>query len=167
MTATQSSLTPMGSNRENDFGAANCIDGDTDGPDGSWAHGWTICATATDLCPWLAIDYGKTVTVKRVEVFNRVNCCGFKTRNIDVRISNEVPASASQIFSGGSLLGHFGGPATNGQHIIISGQTFKLSLLMNFPGHSEMSGRYVIVQMDLNGDNLNFNLKEVIAFGKA
>ena len=126
MTATQSSLTNMGSNRERDFGAANCIDGDTDGPDGSWADGWTICATDNDLYPWLAIDYGKTVTVKRVEIFNRVNCCGFRTKNVDVRISDEVPASASQMFSGGTLLGHFAGPGSNKEHITISDQTFKL-----------------------------------------
>ena len=165
MTATQSSLTPMGSNRENDFGAANCIDGVTDGTDGSWADGWKFCGTDTDLCPWIAIDYGKTVTVERVELFNRMHsCCGSRTQNVDVRISDELPASASQMFSGGTLLGHFAGPATHGQHITISGQTFKLSLLMNILGQSEMSGRYVIVQMD-NGVH-QINLNEVIAFGR-
>jgi len=159
VTAIQSSLSQAGSSsmassvRENHFGAANCIDGDTDGPDGSWAAGYNFCSTDTDLCPWLAIDYGKTVTVKRVEIFNRKHsCCGSRTRNVDVRISDELPASASQMFSGGTLLGHFAGPATHGQHITISGQ-------------SEMSGRYVIVQMD-NGVH-QINLNEVIAFGRS
>ena len=171
VTAIQSSLSQFGSAnmassvRENNFGAANCIDGDTDGPDGSLTTGgYTLCSTDKEPCPWLAIDYGKTVTVKRVEIFNRMgSCCGNRTRNVDVRISDELPASASQMFSGGALLGHFAGPGTHGQHITISGQTFKLSLLMNILGQSEMSGRYVIVQMDNDVDQLN--LKEVIAFG--
>merc|ERR1711963_721911 len=54
-------------------------------------------------------------------------------------------------FSGGSLLGHFAGPASDGQHIIISGPT--------------LSGRYVIVQMD-NGMGAFLNLREVKAFGE-
>ena len=173
MAAIQSSLSQAGSAsmassvRESNFGAANCIDGVTDGTDGSWADGWKFCGTDTDLCPWIAIDYGKTVTVKRVEMFNRMHsCCGSRTQNVDVRISDELPASASQMFSGGTLLGHFAGPATHGQHITISGQTFKLSLLMNFPGQSEMSGRYVIVQMDNGIHQINLKVKEVIAFGR-
>ena len=64
---------------------------------------------------------GVTVSVNRVEIFNREDCCGDWTRNVDVRVSNELPTSASEMFSGGSLLGHFAGPATNGQHIIITG----------------------------------------------
>ena len=76
----------------------------------------------SEQSPWLAIDYGTTVLVKRVEIFNREDCCGDRTKNVDVRISNELPTSASQMFSGGSLLGQFAGPATDGQHIIISGE---------------------------------------------
>merc|ERR1712228_803397 len=51
---------------------------------------------------------------------------------------------------GGTLLGHFAGPGTDGQHIVISGQA--------------ASGRYVIVQMDNGGDPMN--LDEVKAFGR-
>ena len=71
--------------------------------------------------PWLAIDYGTTVTVTKVEIFNREACCGESTKNVDVRVSNELPTSASEMFSGGSLLGHFAGPGRNGQLIIITG----------------------------------------------
>ena len=95
-------------------GAANCIDGTVAG---------TVCHTGNDATPWLAIDYGTSVTVHRVEIFNRQDCCGERTRNVDVRISDELPTSASQMFSGGTLLGHFAGPGTDGQHIVISGQT--------------------------------------------
>ena len=117
MTATQSSTYE---NDVNKFGAGNCIDGNTDsdrGPDGRFA----ICHTNGDATPWVAIDYGTSVTVQRVEIFNRGGA-GQRTRNVDVRISNMLPTSGSQMFSGGTLLGHFAGPAVNGQVIIISGQ---------------------------------------------
>ena len=94
-------------------GAANCIDGTVAG---------TLCHTGNDATPWLAIDYGTSVTVHRVEIFNRQDCCGERTRNVDVRISDELPTSDSQMFSGGTPFGHFAGPGTDGQHIIISGQ---------------------------------------------
>ena len=44
-----------------------------------------------------------------------------RTKNFEVRVSEELPTSASQKYFGGSLLGNFAGPGTNGQHIIISG----------------------------------------------
>ena len=46
----------------------------------------------------IAIDYGKTVIVQRVKIFNRVNCCGDRTKNLGVRISEELPVSSSQKF---------------------------------------------------------------------
>ena len=110
MTATQSSTLPG-------YGAEKCIDGiisvDT--------H--KVCHTWGDPAPWLAIDYRISVTVQRVELFNRIGSHGDRTRNVDVRISDELPASGSQMFSGGTLFGHFAGPGTDGQHIVISGQT--------------------------------------------
>ena len=82
--------------------------------------GISIAVAAT---PWIAIDYGASVTVGRVEIFNRgPECCGSYTRNVDVRISEELPTSSSQMFSGGTLLGQFAGPGTGGQHIVISGE---------------------------------------------
>ena len=99
------------------YGAANCIDGVIKPVKRS------ICHTSNTATPWIAIDYGTSVTVQRVEIFNRHDCCGSRTQNVDVRISNELPTSGIQMFSGGTLLGHFAGPGTNGQHIIISGQT--------------------------------------------
>ena len=104
------------------YSAAKCIDGDTEGPDGGGEGVENMCHTKHERAPWIAIDYGKTVIVERVEIFNRVACCGDRTRNVDVRITDELPASGSQMFSGGALLGHFAGPGTEGQHIIVSGQ---------------------------------------------
>ena len=118
VTASQSS-TYAGNAHQ--FGADNCIDGkirDVDhGPDGIRS----ICHTNDEATPWIAIDYGTLVTVARVEIFNRP-VAGSRTRNVDVRISDELPTSGSQMFSGGTLLGHFAGPGTDGQHIVISGQ---------------------------------------------
>ena len=94
--------------------AERCIDGEID----------TMCHTigGGPPSPWLAIDYKALVSVQRVEIFNRKDCCGERTRNVDVRIANELPTSASEMFTGGTLLGHFAGPGASGQHIIISGQ---------------------------------------------
>ena len=105
------------------FGAGKCIDGITEGPDEGTSDGANadFCHTNDEPMPWIAIDYGTLVTVARVEIFNR-NMAGNRTRNVDVRISDELPPSGSQMFSGGTLLGHFAGPGTNGQHIVISGQ---------------------------------------------
>mgnify|MGYP001348491184 CR=1 FL=1 len=117
MTATLSSTLSFD---ESSYGAGNCIDGNT-APVSTMPHGG-ICHTENgEAKPWIAIDYGTRVIVERVEIFNRD---GFedRTRNVDVRISDELPTSGSQMFSGGTLLGHFAGPGTTGQHIIVSGQ---------------------------------------------
>ena len=79
-----------------------------------------MCHTEFEPAPWLAIDYGTSVTVRRVEIFNR-DGFGDRTRNVDVCISNELPSTGSLMFSGGSLLGRFTGPAADGQKITISG----------------------------------------------
>ena len=117
--ATQSSV--WGHNDVDQFGAGNCIDGGTcndNSPHGLYA----ICHTDKVAAPWIAIDYGTSVTVQRVEIFNIGTRYGLRTRNLDIRISDELPTSADQMFSGGHLLGHFAGPATRSQHITISGQ---------------------------------------------
>ena len=119
VTATQSST------HSDRFRAAKCIDGDTTGPDDAPFVDDTVgdmCHTLEEPTPWFAIDYGKTVVVNRVEIFNRALCCGDRTRNVDVRISDELPTSGSKMFSGGNLFGHFAGPAFNGQHIVITGE---------------------------------------------
>ena len=57
------------------------------------------------------------------------------------------------MFTGGNLLGTFGGPATSGQLIEIKSE----------PRWPLKNGRFLIVQMDNGNDPLN--LKEVVAYG--
>ena len=116
VTATQSS-THAG------FSASKCIDGDITGPDSGFDdRGDDLCHTNEEPAPWIALDFGKTVVVNRVEIFNRALCCGDRTRNVDVHISNQLPTSSREMLFDDTLFGHFAGPATNGQHIIISGE---------------------------------------------
>ena len=126
VTATLSST--LGNNA--DFGAGKCIDGNTEGPDEGLSDGANadFCHTNDEPMPWIALDYGTTVNVQRVNIFNRRANNGQRTRNIYVRISNEIPTSASEIFSGGKLLGNFPGTASNGQQITISGHKLKVEI---------------------------------------
>ena len=122
MSATQSS-TYKDTWRGNNFLAANCIDGVT--------GAGKMCHTRRNLYPWFAVDYGKTFAINRVEIFNRRDCCGDRTKNINVRVSDDLPTTDKQMFSGGALLGHFAGPGTDGQHIVISGRRFKDTYIYN------------------------------------
>ena len=107
----------LSSTFSSEFEADKCIDGDTT------SGYYSMCHSEDEPVPWLAIDYGTTVTVQRVEIFNRQDCCGSRTRNVDVRISEStIPHTALWFFTGGSLFGQFRGPATDGQQITISGR---------------------------------------------
>merc|ERR1719239_1009383 len=135
-----------------DFEATLCIDGDTESNDSGLTDGRPqICHSNGEPAPWVAIDYGTRVTVQRVEIFNRKNCCGDRTRNVEVRVSDQLPTSGQQMFTGGGLLARFEGPAQNGQKISVTGE-------------QPLTGRYVLVQMNNGEDGLN--LKEVKAFGE-
>merc|ERR1712179_710113 len=102
--ATQSSIYHAD---EDMLGAGNCIDGST-----CTDERYEICHTNRDTKPWIAIDYGTSVTVQRVQLWSVGNQYAHRTRNLDIRIADEVPTSSDQMFSGGHLLGHFVGPAT-------------------------------------------------------
>ena len=127
------------------YPANKCIDGDMTGP----AQLGNMCHSGEpgERSPWLALDYGTSVIVKRVDIFNR-DAFGGRTRNVEVRVSNEIPTSANQMFAGGSLFGHFAGPATDGQHIIIQG---KCSLFL-FGDHDQHSiqGKLCLADMSLS-----------------
>ena len=141
-----------------------------------------MCQSKEERSPWLAIDYGTPVIVQRVEIFNRDDCCGGRTKNVEVWISNHLLRTRN-------LLGTFVGPATDGQRITISGwrayctnyipywyivTVAGVRTKIDISGQQDvgsnsvqaLSGRYVTVLMN-NGDNVPLNLKEVRAYGKA
>ena len=104
MTATQSSEGKTPKNKII-FPATKCIDGNTEGPDFETdevgevqLNTINMCHTQNEPAPWIAIDYSVNVTVERVEIFNRRGCCGIRTQNVNVFVSNELPTSADHVF---------------------------------------------------------------------
>ena len=100
------------------FDGNKCIDGIPTGTG-------SLCHSKRELAPWLALDYGKDarVSVEKVVLFNMAEGDSepiwHRTKNVEVRLANELPASGMKMFTGGELLGTFKGPGTRGQQIEI------------------------------------------------
>ena len=147
-------LTPvtarLSSTYHTNYAARVCIDGVT--------TGFTkLCHSKKETAPWLALDYGKgaEVSVEKVFLFNRGDGHYERTKNVHIRISNELPANGKTMFSGGEALGTFKGPATRGQtNVIPSG-----------PGWENKIGRFLIIQMNMGKGGNYLNLHEVQAVG--
>ena len=149
-----------------DYKAELCIDGKDEGAERGQAK--TLCHTKngkkTDPFPWLAIDYGKgvKVSVQKVIIANRIKCCGDRTMNVEVRLTDELPTDGKSKLTSGQLVGTFEGPGENGQKIELEAED----------GWEGTVGRYLIVQMD-HSDKTDhakqghgINLMEVTGFGK-
>ena len=152
------------SSTDTKFKAEHCINGKDDGPDDSESKNPDMCHTQetfggkkADPAPWFAIDFGgeDAVSVGKVLLANRASCCGEKTKNVEVRLSNDLPTDGKSMFTGGQLLGKFIGPGSNGQKIEIDSEE----------GWERMVGRFLIIQMDHTDKPDALNLKEVTAFG--
>ena len=142
------------------FKAELCINGKDDGPDEG--NNPDMCSTQdtwggkkADPAPWIALDFGSQVSVGKVVLANRINCCGDRTSKVEVRLSDELPTDGKSMFTSGHLLGKFAGPGTNGQKVEIKSKD----------GWGGLVGRYLIVQMDKTDNPAALNLKEVTAFG--
>ena len=135
----------MSSQYESDD-ATKCINGITDGGRDQ------ICGTHAENAPWLAIEFQSEKDVSQVVINNRKDADGQRTRNLEVRLTNELPASGERMFTGGQLLGTFVGPATDGQVISISSAQSR-------------RGKYVLVQQTHGDRKDHLNLLEVTAFG--
>ena len=120
------------------FQASKCID-EIDGKN--------MCISKSEMAPWLALDFGRQVSVGRVVLHNRGDCCGDRLRNVDVRVSDTLPQTGSRKFTGGTLLGSFTGPSQDGRKEEIKSST-------------ERKGRYVVVQINA-GKTSYLNLAEV------
>ena len=150
------------------YKAEFCIDGKEEGA--TYGKANTMCHTnnggkKSDPFPWFAIDYGKgvKVSVEKVIIANRVKCCGHRTLNVEVRLTDELPTDGKSKLTSGQLVGTFEGPGKNGQKIEVKAEDDWMETL----------GRYLIVQMDhsvkRNDDakqGHGINVKEVTGFGK-
>ena len=136
------------------YGASNCIDGMFQVKPGRTP----MCFSEKESAPWLAFDFGKEarVSVEKVVLINRREGSWWKrTRNIQIRLSNGLPASGKEMFSGGEALGTFKGPATPWQIVEID----------SGPGWEKKTGRYLIVQNNFGNPGDHLNLQEVYAVG--
>ena len=112
-----------------------------------------MCHTGSciDNTPWLALEFPGPVMVTRVDIYNRDDALSNAQRlkNVEVRLTDELPPSGDQMFTGGQLLGTFEGPGTKSQIIKMEGPA--------------KTRKYVLIQM--NNRNC-LNLHEVEAFGQ-
>ena len=139
------------------YSGSKCIDGVTEG---SWQN---VCNSKSESAPWLALDYGKEarVSVQKVVLYNRRDRpwagarVWARTKNVQIRLSNELPSSGKEMFLGGEALGSFKGPATRGQKVEIQ----------SGPGWERKTGRYLIIQMNFGNAHNLLNLKEAYAVG--
>ena len=79
--------------------ATKCIDGNMS----------TICFSldCSEKAPWIALQFYGPVEVSRVDIYNYMASI---TRNVEIRLSDELPVSADQMYAGGQLFGTFQGP---------------------------------------------------------
>ena len=136
------------------YSASKCIDGMLfSKPDYK-----SMCHSKKESAPWLALDFGKEarVSVEKVVLINRDGkWSAARTKNVQIRLSNGLPTSGKEMFSGGEALGTFKGPATPGQTVEIE----------SGPGWEKKTGRYLIVQMNFGNPGDYMNLQEVYAVG--
>ncbi|XP_063441798.1 fucolectin-1-like [Mytilus trossulus] len=90
--------------------------------------------------PFWWVNLGREYLVERVEIWNRKDCCGERTRNMDVTVGptlNEM-----------KLCVHYKGPSQKGEHLVLG-------------CNKRMRGRYVKLQMQ---GTIAMNLLEVKVF---
>ena len=97
-------LFPVGaymSSARNELDATKCIDGNK-------TAGSTMCHNScSERAPWIALQFYGPVEVSRVDIYNIDSHWASRTTNVEVRLTNELPASADQMYTGGQLLGTF------------------------------------------------------------
>ena len=133
----------MSSAYNTDSVATKCIDGITTTSD-------NLCHTRiAHPAPWFALEFPEQVAVARVDIYNRVTQA-HRLRNVEVRLTEELPTSSDWMYTGGELLGTIKGPAT-------------LSEIIRVEGAAKI-GKYVLIQQN---HQAYLNLHEVEAFGKS
>ncbi|CAC5374580.1 unnamed protein product [Mytilus coruscus] len=74
----------------------------------------TMTHTHLEQSPYWEVDLGKAYKIKRVEIFNRKDCCGERLHDLDITFG---PAQNHM-----SLCAHYKGPGQNGEHLIFQCQ---------------------------------------------
>ena len=155
---TPEKMTParafMSSTYKGQFAANQCIDGKIKN---TKSGKYNLCHSNREPAPWIALDYGKeaSVSVEKVVLYNRWDGSWRRTKNVQIRISNELPTDGKTMFTGGEALGIFKGPATKGQIVEIH----------SGPGWKKKTGRYLIIQMNMGKGPNYLNLYEASAVG--
>ena len=123
--------------------AENILDGDDS----------TLAITEEEVAPWLAIEYPEPTEVGKVELVAD-NQDAAELKNCEVRLVDNIDdVLGNAMYTEGTLLGSWAGPASNGETITI-----------NPPGRNHFAaGRFVLVQCRTDGTKLK--LAEVRVFG--
>merc|ERR1711874_328911 len=84
----------------------NCLDGNPS----------TFCQNKeSEQNPFLVLEYDSVISVREVVVTNRADCCGERTKNMFVTVTDKMPVQGA--IAEGEILGSFTGPGNNGQVI--------------------------------------------------
>ena len=104
--------------------------------------------------PWVAIEFPDPVEVGKVELVAADQEQAVELKNCEVRLLDDIVGIlGSAMYTGGTLLGSWAGPASNGETITI-----------NPPGKNHFAvGKYVLIQCATEGAKLR--LAEVRVFG--
>ena len=139
----QNHLAAHGSSVHSTHNATFVLDGNTS----------TVSISDEEDAPWIAIEYLDPTEVGKVELVAD-NEHAEELKNCEVRLlDNIVGVLGSAMYTGGTLLGSWAGPASDGETITI-----------NPPGKAHFAtGKYVLVQCATEGARLR--LAEVRVFG--
>ena len=116
----------------------------------------TICKSQDEDAPWLAFEFQTQINVSSVVIYNPPEY-GNRTANVEVRVTDMLPAIGEAMFTEGHLIGNFTGPGKDGEAIPIETDPSR-------------SGRYLLIQMDKRGfaGRLRFlNLLDVEVIGSS
>ena len=114
----------------------------------------TVSISEEEDAPWVAIEFPDPVEVGKVELVAVDQEQAVELKNCEVRLLDDIVGIlGSAMYTGGTLLGSWAGPASNGETITI-----------NPPGKNHFAvGKYVLVQCATEGAKLR--LAEVRVFG--
>ena len=126
------------------FPPSNLIDGN---PNTFYASSGT-----KTVQPWVKLELQPGSVVYGAKITNRVNCCGERLSDVEVRVGDETVTVQNQHgLSSNKLCGTFDGPGTNGEVVRIECS-------------EPISGMYITIQIkDRSVEQMNMG--EVEAFG--